>query len=181
LGHSRPRRPRWDPTSPELPSSLGWLRQSRTGRAWLDRLPRLVAECADLWSLSVEEPFPYAYTSLALRATLPDGGGAVLKIQFPHRESEHEAAALALWDGDGAVRLLAHDGARHALLLERCEPGRPLFELEEDRALDVMAGLLPRLWKPAGPPFRPLSEEAPGGPSISKRTGTVGEGHSRES
>jgi hypothetical protein len=26
--------------------------------------------------------------------------------------------------------------------------------------LDVLAGLLPRLWKPAGEPFRPLAEEA---------------------
>lgn len=34
---------------------------------------------------------------------------AVLKIQFPHRETEHEAHALALCNGDEAVRLLDHD------------------------------------------------------------------------
>ena len=140
--------------------SVARLRESNKGRAWLNRLPRLVAECAELWSLSVGEPFPYANASLALRATLADGGSAVLKIQFAHRESEHEAAALARWEGDGAVRLLAYDAERHALLLERCEPGTPLSQLGEDRALDVIIGLLPRLWKPAGPPFRPLSEEA---------------------
>ena len=84
----------------------------------------------------------------------------VLKIQFPDRESEHEAEALQLWDGDGAVRLLAHDPERHALLLERARPGTPLSALEPDAALDVMVGLLPRLWKPAGAPFRPLAEEA---------------------
>jgi streptomycin 6-kinase len=84
----------------------------------------------------------------------------VLKIQWPHRESEHEAAALELWDGDGAVRLVAHDEERHALLLERCRPGTHLRELDADAALGVLIGLLPRLWKPAGLPFRSLAEEA---------------------
>ena len=46
------------------------------------------------------------------------------------------------------------------MLLERCEPGTPLSDLEPTAALDVMVGLLPRLWKPAGRPFRPLADEA---------------------
>jgi len=87
-------------------------------------------------------------------------GEVVLKIQFPDRESEHEAAALEHWNGDGAVRVVAHDPERHALLIERCLPGTHLRELEPDLALDVMIELLPRLWKPARAPFRPLEEEA---------------------
>jgi streptomycin 6-kinase len=67
---------------------------------------------------------------------------------------------LELWDGDGAVRLLAHDEERHALLLERCRPGTHLRELDADAALGVLTDLLPRLCKPAGPPFRSLAEEA---------------------
>jgi streptomycin 6-kinase len=81
-------------------------------------------------------------------------------VQRPHRESEHEAAALELWDGDGAVRLLRHDAEAHALLLERCVPGTPLSAVGQDAALDVFVELLPRLWKPAGEPFRPLADEA---------------------
>jgi streptomycin 6-kinase len=84
----------------------------------------------------------------------------VLKLVFPHRESEHEADALEVWGGDGAVRLLARDDVRHAMLIERCEPGTRLSELEHDAAIEVMVGLLPRLWKPAGAPFRSLGEEA---------------------
>jgi streptomycin 6-kinase len=87
-------------------------------------------------------------------------GDAVLKIQWPHPESEHEAAALELWGGDGAVRLLAQDEERHALLIERCRPGTYLRELAPDAAVRVLIALLPRLWKPAGPPFRSLAEEA---------------------
>ena len=89
-----------------------------------------------------------------------DGTEAVLKIQQPHRESEHEAAALELWDGDGAIRLLDHDPAEHALLLERCIPGTPLWEAGREAALGLFVELLPRLWKPAGDPFRPLADEA---------------------
>jgi streptomycin 6-kinase len=103
----------------------------------------------------LEEPFAGSNVSLVIPA-----GDKVLKVQWPHRESEHEAAALDLWDGDGAVRLLAHDEERHALLLERCRPGTSLGELDADAALGVLTGLLARLWKPAGPPFRSLAEEA---------------------
>ncbi len=83
-------------------------------------------------------------------------GDVVLKIQWPHRESDHEADALEFWQGEGAVRLLARDDERHALLLERCRPGTPLRE----SALDVLIDLLSRLWKPAVAPFTSLADEA---------------------
>jgi streptomycin 6-kinase len=113
-----------------------------------------------MWSLVLGDPFAYAYASIAVPATLPDGGEAVLKICLPDRESEYEAEALAHWNGQGAVRLLAHDSERWALLLERCRPGTHLRELAPDAALEVIVGLLPRLWIPAGEPFRPLADEA---------------------
>ena len=112
----------------------------------------------DQWDLRIGEPFGAGAGGRTLRATLPDGTPAVLKHVHPHRESEHEADALERWDGHGAVRLLARDG--WTLLLERCEPGEPLSRLGGSAALDVLAGLLPRLWVPAGPPFRPVAEEA---------------------
>jgi streptomycin 6-kinase len=92
--------------------------------------------------------------------TTAEGEQAVLKVQHPHRESEHEAAALELWDGDGAIRLLDSEPEEHALLLERCVPGTPLSSLGGEGALDVLVELLPRLWKPAGAPFRTLAAEA---------------------
>jgi streptomycin 6-kinase len=133
---------------------------SRQGRAWIGRLPRLLAECAEQWALELGEPFSDGNASLALPATLPDGGRAVLKLCFPHRESEHEGDALAAWAGDGAVSLIAADRRRGALLVERCVPGTPLSSIGRQDALGVAAGLLRRLWIPSGPPFRPLAEEA---------------------
>ena len=143
-----------------IPAGLARLQGVEEGAAWLRSLPRLIEETAELWSLRVGHPYPYAYASLVLEVTAADGRDCVLKLQFPDRESEHEAEALARWAGEGAVDLLAHDRDRHALLLERCVPGSPLSQLEPDEALDVAVDLLPRLWKPAGVPFRALSEEA---------------------
>lgn len=143
-----------------MKGALDRLARTKEGRTWLERLPRLRDECVEQWSLVVGEPFDYANASLALPATLPDGAEAVLKIGFPHRESEHEGDALALWDGEGAVRLLARDRERDALLIERCVPGRHLSESGPDMGLDVIVDLLPRLWKPAAEPFRSLAEEA---------------------
>lgn len=107
---------------------------------------------------------PGATTSLVLAATDQAGQPCVLKVQFPHREAEHEAAALDRWHGNGAVRLLAHDPSMRALLLERCVPGTALAASPAGRrgALDVLAGLLPRLWVPVGAPFRTAADEALG-------------------
>jgi streptomycin 6-kinase len=118
----------------------------------------LAAAVARDWGLRLGEPYPPGAAGYVVPADLPDGTPAVLKLQHRHREDEQEADALERWDGDGAVRLLARDEERHALLLERCEPGTPLSEGDDD-PLAVLIELLPRLWKdPAG--FRTLAEEA---------------------
>jgi len=90
-----------------------------------------------------------------------DGRELMLKIGRRHTESEHEPDALRLWDGDGAVRLhAARDvGEITALLLERCVPGTTLKQVLPEPEQDVVvAGMLRRLWRPAGAPFRPLSQ-----------------------
>ena len=137
---------------------LGWLEASHEGRDWLAQLPQLMRECEDTWGLSsAGPPFAYAFASLAYPVDA-DGTPAVLKLQFPDRESEHEADALEAWDGDGAVRLLARDDERHALLLERLAPGTALKG--HDGALDVLLDLVPRLWVPAPEPVHALAEES---------------------
>lgn len=146
-----------------VPAGLEWWRDKPGGADWLDRLPRLAEECAGLWSLRLGEPFEPASVSLVLPAEMSDGTEAVLKLNFPEPESEREADALELWRGDGAVRLLDHDAEMRALLVERCEPGTPLWHVEEgDEANRLAAGVLRRLWRmpPAGHSFRLLADEA---------------------
>ena len=121
------------------------------------RIPRaLAAECAAAWELDLEEPYDTPH-SLVVPA-----GEAVLKLNAPsHFEADNEADALACWDGQGAVRLLARDDGRRALLLERCVPGTTLLGSCADETA-VVLGLLEWLphTAPSDHPFRLLTDEA---------------------
>ena len=129
--------------------------------AWLDRLPEVLRELEQRWSLTPDTPLegeePSCSYVTAVRAA--NGMSAVLKISMPHMEGEHEIQGLRFWDGDPTVRLLAFDDELEAMLLERCLPGSPLRGLAEDDQDVVISGLLRRLWRqPLEPhPFRPLS------------------------
>lgn len=146
-----------------VPPGLEWWRSEPGGAEWLDRLPVLVAECAASWSLRIGEPYSGSNVSWVAPVELPDGVPAVLKLNFPEPESEREAEALACWAGEGAVRLLAEDEERRALLVERCVPGSRLWdEPGEDDGMRVAAGILRRLWRPPpdGHRFRLLGDLA---------------------
>ena len=137
-----------------VPDALAreWAHESE----WLARLPRLATECAELWGLELEEPVDTPH-SLVVPA-----GDVVLKLNAPsHFEADHEADALALWNGSGAVRLVARDDARRALLGERCRPGTRLWDDGRDE-VPVVSDLLQRLSRELdGPhPFRRLADEA---------------------
>jgi len=145
-----------------VPEGLAWWRAWPGGSEWLAALPGLAAACAEQWDLRLGEPFEPATISLVVPAERRDGTPAVLKITFPEEESEHEAAALAHWDGDGAARLLEADAERRALLAERLAPARKLNALpDEVVANTIAAGVLRRLWStPPAPdaPFMRLDE-----------------------
>jgi streptomycin 6-kinase len=134
-----------------MPLSLQQLAASEPGALqWVRALPQIVAGCARDWSLTLGTLFEDATVSWVAPATRADGSRAVLKVAWPHPEAEHEGDALAFWDGVGAVRLLAQDRDRGALLLERCEPGRQLWDVAgEDEMLGIAAGVFAALWRPA--------------------------------
>jgi streptomycin 6-kinase len=144
----------------KLPARLAWIDGSPEGRAWLREIPGRVAACSSKWALTLGAPYKDSFVSIVYPATRDDGSHAVLKIQYPHRESDHEHEALRLWNGNGAVQLFDYDEEHHALLVERCEPGLTLATAGEHEALSVYSRLLPRLWIPAGAPFTSLFEEA---------------------
>ena len=129
--------------------------------AWLERLPSVIRELQERWTLSLGAPFDGSDVSCSwvAPAVRGDGTGAVLKIGLPHMEAAHEIQALRFWDGNPTVRLLESDVDLNAMQLEKCEPGTALRERPEPEQDVVVAGLLRRLWRrPAAPhPFRPLS------------------------
>jgi len=75
----------------------------------------------------------------------------VLKVSR-HGELPQEIAALRIWAGDGAVRVLESDPALGALLLEQLQPGTMLSTVaaaDDDAATLIAAAILRRLWRPA--------------------------------
>ena len=132
----------------KVPASLDWWREVSGGREWLDSLPRIVAACAERWGLRVGQPFAGGNVSLVV-AVERNGERVVLKVNFPEEETEREPDALAHWDGRGAVRLLAYDETRRALLIEQCQPGTRLWEVDDDEeATRLAASVLTALWRP---------------------------------
>jgi streptomycin 6-kinase len=102
------------------------------------------------WGLELEPEFPMAAVSFVAPT-----GSAVVKVAWEgDDESLHEPEALALWAGDGAVRLKARLG--RALQLERALPGTDLAAVPEAQATATAVDLAGRLWRPAQEPFRPV-------------------------
>jgi streptomycin 6-kinase len=121
-------------------------------------MARRAAQVAADWGLMLGAPYGlsrYSYVA-------PAGPDAVLKVTWDEdHESDHEADALELWAGDGAVRLLRRDAGRRALLMERADPGTDISGVPEDEATAIAVALGPRLWRPAGAPFRWIGDHVP--------------------
>jgi streptomycin 6-kinase len=74
-----------------------------------------------------------------------------------------ETAALRVYDGDGACRVLQSDAERGAMLLEQVTPGEMLVGLvatDDDQATRIGASVLRKLWRPVptGESFKPVAE-----------------------
>ena len=119
---------------------------------WLDALPRTFAEVLDEWGLRRDgDDLWHGFCSLVAPVLTADCEPAVLKVSFDgDEESAHEALALQHWQGDGVVRLLRADPRRRALLLERLHR-RDLTTVADLEACEVVAGLYPRIHRPALP------------------------------
>jgi streptomycin 6-kinase len=140
--------------------------------AWLDEAPwgitprvaaRLRAtalEVARDWGVPLGERLTAGRFSFVAFA----GEDAVLKVvPVEDDEADHEADALRIQAGDGAVRLLRHDPRRRAMLLERARPGHDASTLAEPEAIGVAVAAAKRFWRPAvrGAPFRWIGDHVP--------------------
>jgi streptomycin 6-kinase len=129
-------------------TALSWCGEE-AARPWLAALPELADRYTRRWGLTVErQVVPGGALSMTLLVRLPDATPAILKLGFVDRYTAHEATALALWDGRGAVRLLDADAEHGALLLERLHADVSLRSLAEDRAMLEAVEVLRRLWIP---------------------------------
>ncbi|NLU76513.1 kinase [Streptomyces sp. HNM0575] len=137
---------------------------ARAGEQWLAELPSLLERMLEKWELTAERVVsPGGRGSLVALVREADGSPAALKLLAPYaagarERAEREAAALTLWDGRGAVRLLRSEPGEGALLLERLHGEMSLRSLPEAKAMLEAASAVRRLWIPA----EAASAEAPG-------------------
>lgn len=118
-------------------------------RAWLTRLPGLIESAFERWDLSSDllpgqQPWN-GFTGIAIPVLRQGADQAVLKIAFPYEDIGHEAATLKLWGGHGAARLLDHDAADFALLLERLDADRWLQSAPMPDAIRVWGAVMKEL------------------------------------
>lgn len=140
---------------------LKFIRHNEEDPTWLRALPDLLARLATRWSLTLDRHFPEIAINYVAPATRMDGTRCVLKVSRHVDETRNEIAALRLWDGHGAARLLEAAPDNGALLVERLDPGTMLVEVAEsddDAATVIAAEVLRQLWRPVPEPngLRPL-------------------------
>jgi streptomycin 6-kinase len=144
------------------------------GEKFLAALPESISEASVRWNLTDVQPvamLSYNFVAFAKRVStaLPDGRSAhytcpggrcqgspgaprerevVLKMGVPNREFNSEMAALRLFNGEGACRLLDYDEEKYWMLLERLKPGVMLSTLEDDEeATHIAAEVMQKIWR----------------------------------
>lgn len=128
------------------------------GGQFIANLSESVHEASQRWGLTDVQPVPtlsYNFVAFA-RSLSPIEGGArgggsdvVLKMGVPNREFKSEMAALRLFDGEGACRLIDYDEEKYWILLERLNPGVMLSTLDDDEeATHIAAEVMQKIWRP---------------------------------
>ena len=131
------------------------------GEALIANLPALIEEASSRWGLTNVRPvdnLSYNFVAFA-ESPSPLGRGCrrrrgeennvVLKIGVPRDELTSEIAALRLFNGEGACRLIDADEEKGFLLLERLNPGVMLSTMEDDeQATHIGADVMQKIWRP---------------------------------
>lgn len=143
------------------------------GKELIANLPVLIDEASARWGLTNVQPvsnLSYNFVAFAKSSfTAKDAkgkqnlralgglsgagssgeGDVVLKIGVPREELTSEIAALRLFNGEGACRLIDADEEKGFLLLERLNPGVMLSIMEDDElATHIGAEVMQKIWRP---------------------------------
>jgi streptomycin 6-kinase len=144
---------RYDQTIPdELVTHVTAICGSR-GEKWFADLPDIIEEVELDWNIKVAEPFPGIEYNFVAEAYRNDGERIVVKIAPPFETVEifGEAKYLRLHGGRGAIKLIAENRERMAILLERAVPGVALhqeFALDPFDCIDPAIRVLKQVLQP---------------------------------
>lgn len=118
------------------------------GARWLASLPSTLSRLARDWRLVVGAPYELSYHYVCA-VICEDGTPAVLKLGVPSATAlAEETAALAVFAGRGAARLLRAEPDRGAVLLELVSPGwrvRDLVPQRDSEATSAVVSVMRRL------------------------------------
>ena len=147
------------PAGVAVPSAF--LRSSEADPAWLAALPATAARWMTSWGCAQDGTVTHGRVGLVV----PVHRGAerlVLKVSPPHPGNAHEGAALRVFAGRGAVRLLCASDDGFALLLER--GGSVTLDAVRSSAEAIeTSGQLARVLAVAAPAHMPrLADTVPG-------------------
>ena len=134
--------PRLQPLTRARVASLG-----EAGAAWLEALPTILAELAELWSVTLGRPLPGGSASYVVSANTREGAPRVVKVVLPDPDLADEARTLRAAGGIGYAVLHAHDPARGALLLEALGDSLERSRLPPERRIAVLAATLRSAWR----------------------------------
>ena len=125
-------------------------REGDAGRAWLAALPNTVADLCRRWNLTVEGQPWHGHLAIVVPVRR-DAEPCALKISWQDTDTAHEALALKLWNGRDTVRLLESSPDHGAMLLERLDAQRTLFDLSLDQAIPIAGAMVRNLAIPGDP------------------------------
>jgi streptomycin 6-kinase len=142
-------------TVPQAFATATVIREGDAGCKWIHTLPGLVEDLCQHWNLRIDGPVMHGYLGLVIPVRRIEEL-CVLKVSWTDEATSEEAMALAAWNGQGTVRLLASQPVLGALLLERLDHRYSLNDVEIVEAVEIAGRLLRRLAIPVPSGFRSL-------------------------
>jgi streptomycin 6-kinase len=116
------------------------------GERWLADLPDTIAAVEAGWPVVVGEQLGGGTSAFVARAATAAGAAAVVKIAVPEPGFPRRVRTLAVAEGRGYVRLLAHDMERDAVLLEALGVSLDRSGPAPERQLAILSALLRQAW-----------------------------------
>ena len=121
------------------------------GESWLRALPEILARVCRKWNLESVSAVSGLSFHFVARVRRADGNPAVVKIGYDKQQILREARWLSHLGGHGSVHLFASEPDLGALLIEELSPGTELPVADDEEATRVIAALIRRVTRTAGP------------------------------
>ena len=123
--------------------------EGEPGLAWLASLDDTLASLEHDWNVAIGPAHPGGTAAFVAEATAGNGDVFMVKVSTPGTYAgRYEADALRLAEGKGYVRLVRHDEARRAMLLEKLGDRLDSLALPYQQQIDIMCATLLQAWMP---------------------------------